>query len=182
MDFISFFTDTASAPLWEKIFWSMWVSVGFSVLFNTPRRSMWVVAVLGIVGYSCRALLMTVLVDQIVFSTFVGASVVGVLGVYFAHKVHTPPIVFTIPAVINMIPGKNGYEFMVSLIQVMSMKEGEIMQFADLFDVVEKGIRTGFILLSLASGVAFPLLIFRTQTVKTTDLNLINKLLNYKRK
>jgi len=182
MDFISFFTDTPYAPLWERIFWSMWVSVGFSVLFGTPKRSMWVVAVLGVIGFSCRALLMTVFTDQIVLATFVGASIVGILGVYFAHKVHTPPIVFTIPAVINMIPGKTGYEFMISLIQIMSMKESEIMQFPELFDMIKKGASTGFILLSLASGVAFPLLIFRTKTAKTTNLNLIDKLLSYGKK
>ncbi|WP_128330217.1 threonine/serine exporter family protein [Apibacter sp. HY039] len=170
MDFINLFTSL-EVSVWEKIFWSMWVSLGFAVIFTTPRRSMWVVAVLGGLGFSCRAFLLHWFDDQIVFASFISASLVGVLGVYFAHKVHTPPIVFTIPAVINIIPGKPGYEFMISLIEVMTLKEGEPLQFNYLVEMLEKVTRTGFTLLSLAFGVVFPLLIFKTRSVKKTHLD-----------
>jgi uncharacterized membrane protein YjjB (DUF3815 family) len=171
MDLINFFTVSETISVWEKIFWSMWVSIGFAVIFTTPKRSMWVAALLGAFGFSCRAFLMYCFKDQIVFSSFVAASLVGILGVYFAHKVHTPPIVFTIPAVINIIPGKPGYEFMISLIEVISLKEGEVLQFNYLFEMIEKAARTGFTLLALAFGVVFPLLIFKTKSVKKTNLD-----------
>ncbi|CVK16372.1 MAG: threonine/serine exporter family protein [Apibacter sp.] len=173
MDLINFFTVCEHVTIWEKIFWSMWVSIGFAVIFRTPYRSMWVVALLGGLGFSCRALLLRYCENQIVFSSFAAASLVGISGVYFAHKVHTPPIVFTIPAVINIIPGKMGYEFMISLIEVMILKEGEPLQFNYLVEMLEKATRTGFTLLSLAFGVVFPLLIFKTRSVKQTNLNLL---------
>ncbi|PQL93086.1 threonine/serine exporter family protein [Apibacter adventoris] len=177
MNFLIDFFSSTQVSLGEKIFWSMWVSIGFAVIFRTPKRSMWVVAVLGAIGFSCRAFLLIYFKDQIVFASFTAASLVGVLGVYFAHKVHTPPIVFTIPAVINIIPGKPGYEFMISLIEVISLKEGEVLQFEYLVEMIEKSARTGFTLLSLAFGVVFPLLIFKTASVKKTSLNqfFINK-------
>lgn len=96
----------AFALLAERIFWSMWVSIGFALLFNTPRRALWATALLGAIGWSTKFLLIKTLIpDQVVIASFVGACVVGFLGMYFAHRVHTPPMVFTIPAVINMIPG-----------------------------------------------------------------------------
>ncbi|MDR2122139.1 MAG: threonine/serine exporter family protein [Flavobacteriaceae bacterium] len=184
MDSINFFSGPEIISIWEKIFWSMWVSIGFAVIFRTPKRSMWVVALLGGLGFSCRALLLYYFDDQIVFASFIAASLVGILSVYFAHRVHTPPIVFTIPAVINIIPGKPGYEFMISLIEVMTLKEGESLQFNYLVEMLEKATRTGFTLLALAFGVVFPLLIFKTQSVKQTNLNQIflSKLAGLKKK
>lgn len=178
MDLINFFSST-QVSLGEKIFWSMWVSIGFAVIFRTPKRSMWVVALLGAIGFSCRGLLLIYFKDQIVFASFFAASLVGILGVYFAHKVHTPPIVFTIPAVINIIPGKPGYEFMISLIEVISLKEGEVLQFNFLFEMIEKSVRTGFTLLALAFGVVSPILIFKTKSVKKANLSqaILSKLL-----
>ena len=46
-------------------------------------------------------LIKTLIPDQVVIASFVGACVVGFLGMYFAHRVHTPPMVFTIPAVMQ---------------------------------------------------------------------------------
>ncbi len=171
MDLINFFTVSGTVSVWEKIFWSMWVSIGFAVIFRTPKRSMWAVGLLGAIGFSCRTLLVYYFDNQIVFASFIAASLVGILGVYFAHKVHTPPIVFTIPAVINMIPGRSGYEFMISLIGVITLKEGNTLQFSYLAEMLEKATQTGFTLLALAFGVVFPLLIFKTKSVKKTNLN-----------
>ena len=100
-----------------RIFWSMWISIGFALLFNTPRRALWITGLLGGVGWGIKFVLLgTIMPEQIVITSFLGACAVGLLAVYFAHRVHTPPIVFTIPAVINMIPGKYGYEFMMKII------------------------------------------------------------------
>ncbi|TWP24822.1 threonine/serine exporter [Apibacter muscae] len=170
MDLISLFTNLDISTS-EKIFWSMWVSIGFAVLFTTPKRSMWVVAILGGLGFSCRTFLLYIWENQIVFASFMSACLVGILGIYCAHKVHTPPIVFTIPAIINIIPGKSGYEFMVSLIQAITLKEGEVLQINFLMGMLDKGIKTGFTLLSLAFGVVFPILIFKARSVKKTTLH-----------
>ena len=58
----------------ERIFWSMWVSVGFALLFNTPRRALWTTALLGAVGWSTTFLLINLLIpDQVVIASFAGA-------------------------------------------------------------------------------------------------------------
>ena len=156
----------------ERIFLSMWVSVGFALLFNTPRRALWATALLGAVGWSIKFLLIkTIIPDQVVIASFVGACSVGFLGMYFAHRVHTPPMVFTIPAVINMIPGKSGYEFMMGLIKMVTITHEHDRSLETIFETLKLGLQTGFITLGLAFGVIAPVLLLNTYTIKDKDLN-----------
>ncbi|XTB53735.1 threonine/serine exporter family protein [Fusobacterium nucleatum] len=162
----------AFALLAERIFWSMWVSIGFALLFNAPRRALWATALLGAIGWSTKFLLIRTLIpDQVVIASFVGACVVGFLGMYFAHRVHTPPMVFTIPAVINMIPGKTGYEFMMGLIKIVTITHEHNQTLETIFETIKLALQTGFITLGLAFGVIAPVLLFNTYTVKDKDLN-----------
>ena len=179
---MSFF-DTL-ALLGERIFWSMWVSVGFALLFNTPRRALWGTALLGAVGWSTKFLLIKLLIpDQVVIASFAGACLVGFLGTYFAHRVHTPPMVFTIPAVINMIPGKSGYEFMMGLIKIVTITHEHDQTLATIFETIKLGLQTGFTTLGLAFGVIAPVLLLNTYTIKDKDLNrFIVKKIKYIRK
>ena len=179
---MSFF-DTL-ALLGERIFWSMWVSVGFALLFNTPRRALRATALLGAVGWSTKFLLIKLLIpDQVVIASFAGACLVGFLGTYFAHRVHTPPMVFTIPAVINMIPGKSGYEFMMGLIKIVTITHEHDQTLATIFETIKLGLQTGFTTLGLAFGVIAPVLLLNTYTIKDKDLNrFIVKKIKYIRK
>ncbi len=155
-----------------RIFWSMWISIGFALLFNTPRRALWITGLLGGVGWGIKFMLLgTLMPEQIVITSFLGACVVGFLAVYFAPRVHTPPIVFTIPAVINMIPGKFGYEFMMNIIKIVTVQTPQEETLDLLFKTIKLGLQTGFITMCLAFGVIAPLLLFNTYSVKGKDLN-----------
>lgn len=166
-----------------RIFWSMWISIGFALLFNTPRRALWITGLLGGVGWGIKFVLLgTIMPEQIVITSFLGACAVGLLAVYFAHRVHTPPIVFTIPAVINMIPGKYGYEFMMKIIQIVTVETPQDETLDLLYQTFKLGLQTGFITMCLAFGVIAPMLLFNTYSVKGKDLNdLIKRRLLRKR-
>jgi uncharacterized membrane protein YjjB (DUF3815 family) len=152
----------------------MFVSLGFATLFNTPRRALWIAMLLGGVGFTIKLLLLnTIMKGDDVVASSIGAFVVGFLGVYFAHRVHTPPIVFTIPAVINMIPGKYGYQFMMGLMQIVTSSNDVLLKNELITETVNKGLKTGFITLGLAFGIIAPMLLLNTYTVKNTDLNKI---------
>ena len=160
----------------ERIFWSMWISLGFALLFNTPRRALWITGLLGGLGWGIKFVLLgTLMPDQIVITSFLGACTVGLLAVYFAHRVHTPPIVFTIPAVINMIPGKFGYEFMMNIIKIVTVQTPQEETLDLLFRTIKLGLQTGFITMCLAFGVIAPMLLFNTYSVKGKDLNEVIK-------
>ena len=61
-----------------RIFWSMWISIGFALLFNTPRRALWITGLLGGVGWGIKFVLLgTIMPEQIVITSFLGACAVG---------------------------------------------------------------------------------------------------------
>ena len=102
----------------------------------------------------------------IVVATFAGASLVGVLSVYAAHNKHAPPLVFSIPSVIPMIPGAFAYRMMLGLIKLSGTAVSNETYYQTLAETTSNGLKTMFILMALAVGVAIPMLISRKETIK----------------
>jgi uncharacterized membrane protein YjjB (DUF3815 family) len=150
-------------------------SLGFALMFNTPKRALWTVFLLGSVGYLIKYLLFQELEINLILSIFIASSFVGISGMYFAHRTHTPPIIFMIPAVINMIPGLISYKFMIGMIDWISNSKNQKPSVEEVIETFSYGITTTFILFALAFGVAFPVVIFKSYTVKGKDLNVLIK-------
>jgi len=150
-------------------------SVGFALMFNTPKRALWTVFLLGALGYLIKFVLVTELDANLTLSIFAASIFVGISGMYFAHIAHTPPIIFMIPAVINMIPGLLSYEFMMGMIDWISGGKGQKPSVEEIIQTFSYGISTVFILFALAFGVAFPVVVFKSYTVKDKDLNVMIK-------
>jgi uncharacterized membrane protein YjjB (DUF3815 family) len=159
----------------SKLIFGGITSLGFALMFNTPKRALWTVFLLGSVGYLIKYLLFKELDINLILAIFVASSFVGISGMYFAHRTHTPPIIFMIPAVINMIPGLISYEFMMGMIDLISGNEGQRLPVEEVIQTFSYGITTIFILFALAFGVAFPIIVFKSYTVKGKDLNVLIK-------
>ena len=80
--------------------------VGFcwAILFGSPKRLLWVAGLLGGMGHCIRFVLIQ-LDFGLITATLAGSVLIGLVGIYAAHKVDSPPVVFTMPACITMIPG-----------------------------------------------------------------------------
>ena len=154
-----------------KFIWGGITSLGFAVLFNTPKRALWVVFLLGGMAFMMKYYLNTELNLSQLFAVFCASCFVGISGMYFAHRIHTPPVVFTIPAVINMIPGLLSYKFMMGIIQWIMQPTEKIKDVNTIIAVFNNGITAIFIVFALAFGVAFGVIVFKNQTVKKADLN-----------
>lgn len=159
----------------SKLFFGGITSLGFALMFNIPRRALWTVFLLGAFGYLIKYLLFQELEMNLILSIFIASSFVGISGMYFAHRTHTPPIIFMIPAVINMIPGLISYEFMMGMIDWISNNKGQKPPVEEVMQTFSYGISTVFILFALAFGVAFPIIVFKSYTVKGKDLNVLIK-------
>ncbi len=109
----------------SKLIFGGITSLGFALIFNTSKRAMWTVFLLGSVGYYIKYLLFNECDVNLILSIFAASSFVGISGMYFAHRAHTPPIIFMIPAVINMIPGLLSYEFMMGMIDWINNDHGK---------------------------------------------------------
>lgn len=96
--------------------YSFFAAVGFSVLFNIPRKEMIFAGVCGGLGWVVHEQMMHTGMS-IIFTSFLGALVVGVLSEVFAKIRKMPATVFIAPGIIPLVPGYGLYYAMLSIIE-----------------------------------------------------------------
>ena len=130
-------------------------AVGCALLFNVPSKALIYCAVLGALGHGFRMLLVQCSMP-LVFATFFGASLIGFIGVYLSQRYLAHPKVFTVAAIIPMVPGVYAYKAMIAIVQIhhYGYSDSLVIQMVDNF------IKTGFILGALVFGLALPGMLF----------------------
>jgi uncharacterized membrane protein YjjB (DUF3815 family) len=149
----------------EKGIWFGFAALGFAVLFNVPQRTLLVIWLIGAAGGISKLVLMQGNIGVVVAS-LAGASLVGILSVSAAHNKHAPPLVFSIPSVIPLVPGAFAYRMMLGLIKLAGTSVTSEDYYHTLAETTSYGLKTMFILLALAAGVAIPMLLSRKETIK----------------
>lgn len=156
--------------MFKDIAFSFFVAVGFALLFETPKRVLYVAGALGGIGHCIRFILLH-FEFGLVSATLAGCIFIGIAGIYCAHKVHTPPVVFTMPACITMIPGLYAYRTMMGWIRIytdgygLSTHEPHVLQ-----ETAYNFILTSSLLFSLAIGICVGALFFRKKSAKEIKL------------
>jgi uncharacterized membrane protein YjjB (DUF3815 family) len=158
----------------EKGFWYGLAAIGFAVLFNVPSRSIFLIWVLAAIGGLTRDYLVNSGFN-IILGSFAGATIIGFLSVQAAHFKHTPPNIFTNPAVIPMVPGVLAYRTMLGFIKFAS-NQVDTAYAQILSETTSNGIKTIFILVALAVGVSLPMLLSRKETIKHLKIDNKEKL------
>jgi uncharacterized membrane protein YjjB (DUF3815 family) len=156
-----------------KSFWAGIAAIGFAILFNVPRRvilSIWALGALGgLIKFS--ALNFNV---GIVFASFLAATAIGIVSIQMAHMRNSPPLVFSIPSVIPMVPGFFAYKMMLGLIALTSIENTDAY-IQTLIQTVNNGAKMMFVLISLGTGVAIPMLLTRKESIKKSKFDKKNK-------
>jgi uncharacterized membrane protein YjjB (DUF3815 family) len=161
MDWLGFF---------EKGFWFGTAALGFAILFNVPQRVLFTVWLLGAIGGMTKLLLLHYN-GNVIIASLGGAVLIGFLAIPAAHNRHAPPLVFSIPAVIPMVPGVLAYRMMLGIIHLATLPVNE-NYYKIIAETVNNGLNMFFILLSLAAGGSLPLLISRKESVKNLRLTV----------
>lgn len=159
--------------IFRDAFLSFFVAVGFALLFETPRKALWVAGILGGLGHCIRFSLLHYDFGLIA-ATLSGTVFIGLAGIYCAHKIHTPPVVFTLPACITMIPGLYAYRTMLGCIHIYEMGSTNHEASDLLQNTAYNFILTTSLLFCLAIGICIAALLFRKKSVK--DLKKIKDL------
>lgn len=137
-------------------------AVGFAMIFNVPKPALKYCAVAGAIGHGLRFLLYKIGPLPVEWATLIAAAVVSMIGVYWAQKWRAHPKVFTVAAMIPMIPGVYAFTALLALVEIE--RKGftpELLRIA-----VDNGLRAFFIVSALAVGLALPgLLIYRRRPV-----------------
>jgi len=152
-----------------KSFWAGIAAIGFAILFNVPRRTLVPIWCIGAMGGLIKFTAMNYEMG-VVFASFLGAVAVGVLAIQLAHMRNSPPLVFSIPSVIPMVPGIFAYKFMLGMIALTSIEKTDIY-LQTLIETVNNGSKMMFVLISLGTGVAIPMLLTRKESIKKSDFN-----------
>lgn len=131
-------------------------SMGFATIYNTPKRIMPVIAVIGILAVCTRNFVNlgpsngNVGLDQgIIIGSFVGSCVASLIATKSQHLHHVPHQVIAIPAVIPMIPGVMMYRALFGFIQM----DGVVGELTFAFNWA---IKASLVILFIALGVAIP--------------------------
>jgi len=149
----------------EVAVWSGIAAVGFGILFNIPKKAIFTVFVLGFTAGFIKFVLLKLSID-IILASLIAALFVGVLSMPLAHKIHQPPVVFSIPAVIPMIPGYFAYETVLSVMKFTFMETDMAKRITLMDTMFANGFTMFFILISLTIGVSFPMLMMRKNRIK----------------
>ncbi|HKJ30682.1 MAG TPA: threonine/serine exporter family protein [Balneolales bacterium] len=140
-----------------EAFWSGIAALGFALLFNVPRRTLFACFLFGAMGNTVKFMILHFGIN-IGFATLSGAALVGFLGVGFSKKLYAPPPVLSIPGIIPMIPGTFAYKAMIGILKIAT---GKLQTDPDLIRfTVLNGTQTMIILIAISIGIAIPNLLF----------------------
>lgn len=129
-------------------------AIGFSLIFNIPRRVIALVALGGMIAVCTRNFVNFELGYGPAIGSFMGAMVVGLLTIKVAKAIGVPNHIITIPSVIPMIPGVLMYRSLLAFINM----HGVIGEVTNAF---ANGINSALIILCISLGVALPNILAR---------------------
>ena len=136
-------------------------AVGFGMLFNVPTRVLLNCAILGGGGHGLRFLLVRAGVP-IEVATLIAASTISFIGVWWGQRLRAHPKVFTVAAVIPMVPGVPLFTALITVQQIYQRGTSQEL----LTQAINSGLRAGIIVAALAVGLAMPgLLYYRRRPV-----------------
>ncbi|WP_243349758.1 threonine/serine exporter family protein [Parabacteroides sp. FAFU027] len=140
--------------------------VGFcwGILFGSPKSVLWVAGLLGALGHSLRFVMLQADLG-LISATMISSITIGLIGIYCAQKVHHPPVVFTMPAFITMIPGLYAYRTMLGCIK---LTDPTILQRNPgiIGEIGYNLMLTMSLLFTLAIGISIAALLFRSKSVR----------------
>lgn len=143
------------------------VAVCWGILFGTPKKILVVAGLLGGLGHSLRFVMLQ-LDFGLISATLAGSVFIGLLGIVVAHRVHNPPVVFTMPACITMIPGMYAYKTMLAGMKITDLATVE--SDPSLMTTMAHNLTlTMSLLFTLAIGICIAALLFRATSVKEIE-------------
>ncbi|MDY3006410.1 threonine/serine exporter family protein [Anaerococcus sp. AGMB00486] len=129
-------------------------SVGFAMLFSSPKRAIKFSALAGAIGFLIYNIAGD-LIGGVFLPILLGAYVTGILGEIFARVFHMPAILFIIPGIINLVPGKGIYNTLFYFVD-----NQKSLAFTNLFETLVTASAISFGIL-LASSISKSLMGFK---------------------
>ena len=91
-------------------------TVGFSIFFNAPKKSLIPCGIIGGIGWSTYIVL-SKLTNMSMFAIIIASAVISLSSEIMARKLKYPAINFIIPGILPLVPGLGLYNTMYALVQ-----------------------------------------------------------------
>lgn len=129
-------------PYYGHFIFAFLSTIGFSVLFNVPKKSIFYAGLTGGIGWTLYMYTKDITMSS-TFSVFVASTLVGILGEIFARIDKKPVTTFVIPGIVPLVPGYTIYLSMINLIN------------QDFYTAVEFGTEAVFTSGAISVGIIF---------------------------
>lgn len=96
---------------------SFLTALGFSVLYNIPRKTIIPAGITGGIGWTLYFFLSTYLDVTDFIATILAAFTIAFTSQIFARRLRTPVIIFTLPGLIPLVPGGAAYNMMRAFVE-----------------------------------------------------------------
>lgn len=133
-------------------------AIGFALVFNVPQKALIYCALGGAIGHGSRFLMMNFGMP-IEWASFVAATLVSMIGIHWAHRFLAHPKVYTVAALIPMVPGVFAFKAMIAMVELNHLGYTPEL----LATLIENFLKAMFIIAGLAIGLAMPGLLFYRQ-------------------
>lgn len=108
----------------KNFFYAYISTVGFAIIFNTPKSALIKSGFVGGLGWIIYTLTKN-LSNSIIFSTFIASLSIALIGEYFAFIDKNPVTIYIIPGIIPLVPGFGLYYTMLSIVEKQFDKVAE---------------------------------------------------------
>lgn len=124
----------------KAFIYSFIASLGFALIFNAPKRSILPACLVGGISWVVYEFLQVQNCNYI-FSAFLAAFIIGILGEFFSRRLKNPATLFILPGLIPLVPGAGMYYSMNHLID------------QNYNSFIAVGAKTFFIAVALSIGI-----------------------------
>lgn len=124
----------------KQFIFSFIATVGFSILFSSPKETLSSASFVGASGWTIYYLSSSIFSSNIA-GNFFAALTVGILGELFARLKKRPATLYITPGIIPLVPGAGMYYTMSAIIEKDFLKATDI------------GVETFFIAAAIAIGI-----------------------------
>jgi uncharacterized membrane protein YjjP (DUF1212 family) len=153
---------TSAIPVWQDAVFSAIAALGFSFLFNSPTRAIFVCIICGTISHSLRTELNMLGLD-LATSTFLCSMLVGFLAHIAGSRLSLPWPTFAFPGVVAMIPGSYVFRAGVGGLEIMA--SGATTSPAVLMETASLSITAMILTAALGAGLLIGSNVGRTTQV-----------------
>ena len=142
---------------------------GFSIMFNTPKKLLAIIAVEGIITMLIRNVIMLEFGLPQAIGSFAAAAVVGIAALKIIRIVHTPNTLLIIPPVIPLVPCVLLYRLLFAVLHIQTISVEELLE------ALRFGVDGITIILAIVVGVSIPNIFIqrRMEAQQQSEINTI---------